>query len=1233
MKKRIFTSFALSLLLAGACMPAMAQSAGYEKIPNSSAMGGWADDSHQYYVEYEVAYNFTNLTFEIVKFVSLQRYNASNDSFTEVGAEEPGQVRIVFSSDIGSSVEGDTNTYTLASIADEAFTNLPLAVTEMDFSAGKIDNIGQKAFQYLHNGDNDPELKLTFGLAKNTLVKEYAFEYSKVNINAVYNNVQSPAITLNEGVFIMTKAQLNNTFMQSLSDIGAFAFYGSTILNQGSPYKISQSTTPNLKNIYSSAFKLSNIAEYEHVLGCECDSYNGNQLSFCHNLEKIDLSNLQAQDQWNSETPAIVPISFADHCSNLTSITFAPTNYYIKPAAFANCPKLEKLLRNTNYSTPECYLRVGANAFENCKKLNLEYRNTSTEIRPYINSADDSAFKNCESLTEVHSEPAYSSSTIPADVFFGNYAFANCTSLEQAGINSGDHILREGTFSGCTNLVSATLYGFNEIQKEAFKGAGTNVASPSATGLHIFAYYPIEVFGEDAFADSGIVELSQNICNPDYLEAHPGVTAANYIDQWAQYSFANINANPMWKRAAINIPVLKEGVAADANPASNADWYNIFETSQAEYANENRLSRISATSISDYAFAGMDNPNGGIDLANATHIGKRAFSSARLAVLMLHPEFKVTFDEEAFHSNFIQAIWFPEPKTLDQWCSNYTFADCWANPFGHVKNENQIHQSFAPDGTVVNGFSIDEGTCHALHVDVPDYAFYHFKLDSPVILSDGVKKIGKEAFAYAEIGHYYDPAGDGSSMPYIIANTATPPEAYDDSFFKNKTWAIQTNSFEQYKAFTANENWSPRDFLYINDFNVPTLTGFQLDYHLPFYNQCHPYYIRVGQAVQLEASDFQWIVPDGVAEPTDEEAAANITLKCVTDEGYRDIASCTPSGYVSINGMGAPDDYGKYESVRVSYDGISVDIPMQHAIINVEADYTLGLSEAGSEIELNVIDVPEDFAIRAWQGEFQGVGYPKEEVNQGVANALFSALGETTQNYGENQKACEEAAYGKFYTYLYHYMNVFPTEPEVDTPYHVIAEFPDGKKYYVTAAATTNAAISYDVKLVAVDEATASDMANATMTFHAIPNSQSGRTMTTVVNGETVYFYPINHCFAKESSSRKPNIYFRNAGADLNPGTELDGDKTLWTPDFNLFGKFTLEGSDSERPSLLFSPLSGVTCYTSKAYIKNYTSLISIVPANADPYAPRIKGDANGDGQVSIEDITTVTNALLNQNQ
>ena len=182
-------------------------------------------------------------------------------------------------------------------------------------------------------------------------------------------------------------------------------------------------------------------------------SIGNSAFSFCSGLTSITIP----------EGVTSIGNSAFSHCSGLTSITIPEGVTSIGDRAFEGCSGL------TSIVIPEGVTSIGGRAFGGCSGL------TSITIPESVISISDGAFVSCYGLTSI---------TIPEGVTsIGNSAFSSCWVLTSITIPEGVTSIGNSAFHNCRGLTSITIpEGVTSIGDEAFGGCSglTSITIPSS---------------------------------------------------------------------------------------------------------------------------------------------------------------------------------------------------------------------------------------------------------------------------------------------------------------------------------------------------------------------------------------------------------------------------------------------------------------------------------------------------------------------------------------------------------------------------------------------------------------------------------------------------------------------------------------------------------------------------------------------------------------------------------
>ena len=132
--------------------------------------------------------------------------------------------------------------------------------------------------------------------------------------------------------------------------------------------------------------------------------------------------------------------------------------YVYIPASNAKSWFLGKKVKK--YTIPDDVTSIGNYAFSNCSSLQ------NITIPENVTSIGDNAFYGCSSLQSI---------TIPENVTsIGNYAFNSCSSLQSITIPNGVTSIESNTFRDCSSLQSIIIpNGVTSISNSAFKGCSS----------------------------------------------------------------------------------------------------------------------------------------------------------------------------------------------------------------------------------------------------------------------------------------------------------------------------------------------------------------------------------------------------------------------------------------------------------------------------------------------------------------------------------------------------------------------------------------------------------------------------------------------------------------------------------------------------------------------------------------------------------------------------------------
>ena len=302
----------------------------------------------------------------------------------------------------------------------------------------------------------------------------------------------------------------------------------------------------NVTELSKYLFAYSSIEEFPKMENIqEIASY---AFAYCNNLKNVTIP-LRVDDVNNH--------AFY-YCKNLEEVEFGKITY-IDTAAFAQCSKLKEV------NLPGTCYKIGNYAFSNCKSLELF-------TTPYLEEIGECAFYKCTALKKINTGKAesivYYSNTLNAESI--NYhAFYKCSSLERITL-SKDSSIGEYAFEDCTALEDVS-FGYGDIPKYIHANSFKNTAlvnnhkegvlyidevalcykapEKAATTIkikdgtkHIAAYCLYKIKGvKQIYLPSSVKVVEEiNLCECKDLKR---VYIAGKKTEFAKYSCDNINQN------------------------------------------------------------------------------------------------------------------------------------------------------------------------------------------------------------------------------------------------------------------------------------------------------------------------------------------------------------------------------------------------------------------------------------------------------------------------------------------------------------------------------------------------------------------------------------------------------------------------------------------------------------------------------------------------------------------
>lgn len=247
-------------------------------------------------------------------------------------------------------------------VADSAFYNCELESVKIPSS---LVSLGSSLPFYSHDGD----------ALENIYVDSNNINYSDEN-GVLFDKNKTEIIQYPNG-----KTEISYVIPSSVSKIGEYAFYNSSIANISIPQ--------NVNNIGFSAFYKSDLYENEN-------NWENGTLYIDNWLIEVKNS-LSDQCEIKSNTTGIADNAFAT-CKNVTNIILPNTISIIGNSAFYNCESLEVI------TIPSSVTQIGKDIFEGCYNLNEVYYDGSKSDwnKLYISSeGTDSFIVHCKNESTI----------------------------------------------------------------------------------------------------------------------------------------------------------------------------------------------------------------------------------------------------------------------------------------------------------------------------------------------------------------------------------------------------------------------------------------------------------------------------------------------------------------------------------------------------------------------------------------------------------------------------------------------------------------------------------------------------------------------------------------------------------------------------------------------------------------------------------------------------------------
>ena len=418
----------------------------------------------------------------------------------------------------------------------------------------------------------------------------------------------------------------------------------------------------------------------------------------CGSLETVDLGS----------GVTVIRSGAFQGCTSLSELTLSDSLENIEGYAFRGCDSLEtitipaNLANNTNsrspifYECPNLKTVIFESGSTRIPEDFISYSGVEEVVIPNtVTAIESSAFYRCESLKTID---------IPGSVeTIGSQAFGQCTSLEEIEIPASVTVINGSTFNRCTALESITFKGnVTEIKDYAFYNcdALTEVTLPST----------VSRLGSNAFANCDELEsvnIPKALCDEGGSASSPfkecpkldNITFENGITAIPDFLF-----NQCTGLTAIAIPETVTSIGSYAfNQCPNLKDVNLphaLETlGSCAFANCTSIESVvipkTLTSSEHYSLSGcsslsditleqgletipanlFDGCNGFETIvipSSVTTIGRAAFHNSSLKTIDI-PDTVTTIESSAFYGSKLERVTIPDSITVIR---EYVFKEC-----------------------------------------------------------------------------------------------------------------------------------------------------------------------------------------------------------------------------------------------------------------------------------------------------------------------------------------------------------------------------------------------------------------------------------------------------------------------------------------------------------------------------------------------------------------------------
>jgi len=401
------------------------------------------------------------------------------------------------------------------------------------------------------------------------------------------------------------------------------------------------------------------------VLGNKVELIGGSAFENCSALETVIMPNsvteigMAAFSGCTSLKTLKIPDSVTNigelafsNCSSLTSIEIPSGVETIYVGTFSYLSSLKKIILSNGIK------KICSNAFEECHSL-VEIR-----IPNSVEEIEFGAFVNCNSLIKMTIPFVGNKYNNTKNGFFG-YIFgaegyadnSNCVpeSLKTVIVGSKKNIGQQA-FRGCNSIETISLsddlteistyafYGCSSLKSinipESLTSIGQQVFQLCSSLLDIVIPDGVTSIGQQAFKDCSSLEsveipASVTTIGSNTFNGCTSLTKVNYtgtIDQWAQISFGNAVANPLYyaNNLYINNELVTE-IVLSVETITKYGFYNCTSLIDIVIAD-------SVKTISGYAFMGCESATSITIGNNVRTIGGYAFKDCKSLTCIVIPE-------------------------------------------------------------------------------------------------------------------------------------------------------------------------------------------------------------------------------------------------------------------------------------------------------------------------------------------------------------------------------------------------------------------------------------------------------------------------------------------------------------------------------------------------------------------------------------------------------------------